>query len=198
MAGSLWKALAEDNRRRILLLLREHEMYPTEIAKHFDTTLAAVSTNLRILKDADLIKETREGQKKRYSINPKTSMEIKDFFDRMWGHSLEDLKEFVEEKSNEGKGKGKEMNDKDYDIIRKEIVINASVDKVYSALIDPEQLTQWFPNIATLEPWTGGKIFFRFSKEVTKERKDHDVIGTIISIIPNKESILYLELYNKT
>ena len=81
-------------------------MYPTEIAKYFDTTLAAVSTNLRILKDADLIKETREGQKKRYSINPKTSMEIKDFFDKMWGHSLNDLKEFVEERSNKGKGKG--------------------------------------------------------------------------------------------
>ena len=103
MAGSLWKALAEDNRRRILLLLREHEMYPTEIAKHFDTTLAAVSTNLRILKDADLIKETREGQKKRYSINPKTTMEIKDFFDKMWGQSLEDLKVLVEEKSNKEK-----------------------------------------------------------------------------------------------
>jgi ArsR family transcriptional regulator, arsenate/arsenite/antimonite-responsive transcriptional repressor len=107
MTVSLWKALAEDNRRRILLLLREHEMYPTEIAKHFDTTLAAVSTNLRILKDADLIKETREGQKKRYSINPKTTLEIKDFFDKMWGHSLDDLKEFVEEKSNKEKEKEK-------------------------------------------------------------------------------------------
>ena len=81
-------------------------MYPTEIAKYFDTTLAAVSTNLRILKDADLIKETREGQKKRYSINPKTSTEIKDFFDKMWGHSLNDLKEFVEEKSNKEKEQG--------------------------------------------------------------------------------------------
>ncbi len=79
------------------------------------------------------------------------------------------------------------MKEKDYDIIKKEIVINASVDKVFSALIDPEQLTQWFPNIATIEPWAGGKVFFRFSKEVTKEKKDHDVIGTIISIIPNKE-----------
>jgi len=105
MTGSIWKALAEDNRRRILLLLREHEMYPTEIAKHFNTTLAAVSTNLRILKDADLIKETREGQRKRYSINPKTTMEIKDFFDKMWGQSLEDLKVFVEEKSDKEKKK---------------------------------------------------------------------------------------------
>ena len=79
------------------------------------------------------------------------------------------------------------MNEKNYDLIKKEIVINASIDRVYSALIDPDLLTQWFPNIATIEPWVGGKVFFRFSKEVTKEKKDHDVIGTIISIIPNKE-----------
>ena len=106
MAPSVWKVLSEDSRRQILLLLRERDMYPTEIAKYFDTTLAAVSTNLRILKDADLIQETREGQKKRYSINPKTSMEIKDFFDKMWGHSLNDLKEFVEETSNIKKNHG--------------------------------------------------------------------------------------------
>ena len=106
MAPSVWKVLSEDSRRQILLLLRERDMYPTEIAKYFDTTLAAVSTNLRILKDADLVKETREGQKKRYSINPKTSLEIKDFFDKMWGHSLNDLKEFVEEKRNKEKEQG--------------------------------------------------------------------------------------------
>ena len=103
MPPSVWKALSEDSRRQILLLLRERDMYPTEIAKYFDTTLAAVSTNLRILKDADLIKETREGQKKRYSINPKTSMEIKDFFDKMWGDSLNNLKEFVEEMNDKEK-----------------------------------------------------------------------------------------------
>ena len=79
------------------------------------------------------------------------------------------------------------MNERDCDVIKKEIIINASVDKVYSALVDPKQLTQWFPNIATLEPRVGGKLFFRFSKEVTKEKKDHEVIGKIISIIPNKE-----------
>src|SRR5690349_23445675 len=106
MAPSVWKVLSEDSRRQILLLLRERDMYPTEIAKYFDTTLAAVSTNLRILKDADLIKESREGQKKRYSINPKTSMEIKDFFDKMWGNSLNDLKELVEEVNNREKTNG--------------------------------------------------------------------------------------------
>ena len=33
-------------------------------------------------------------------------MEIKDFFDKMWGHNLNDLKEFVEEKSNKEKEHG--------------------------------------------------------------------------------------------
>ncbi len=79
------------------------------------------------------------------------------------------------------------MNEKDYDTIRKEIVINASVDKVYSSLIDADLLTQWFPSIATFEPWIGGRVFFRFSREVKKKKKDHDIIGTIISIIPNRE-----------
>ena len=111
MTASVWKALSENSRRQILLLLREREMYPTEIAKYFDTTLAAVSTNLRILKDADLIKECREGQKKRYSINPKTSMEIKDFFDKMWGNSLKDLKEFVEDTSIKEKNKECKRNE---------------------------------------------------------------------------------------
>jgi ArsR family transcriptional regulator, arsenate/arsenite/antimonite-responsive transcriptional repressor len=38
--GSPWKALSDDNRRRILLLLKERDMItPTEIAGHFDFTL---------------------------------------------------------------------------------------------------------------------------------------------------------------
>jgi len=75
----------------------------------------------------------------------------------------------------------------EYDPIKKEIVISASVDKVYSALITPELLTQWFPNIVTIEPKIGGKIFFRFLKEYTKQDKDHEIMGTIITLIPNRE-----------
>jgi len=58
------------------------------------------------------------------------------------------------------------MSDK-YDVLKKEIVINTPVEKVYSALITPEQLTQWFPNIVTIELKIGGKISFRFLKEST-------------------------------
>ena len=74
-----------------------------------------------------------------------------------------------------------------YDVLKKEIVINAPVEKVYSALITPEQLTQWFPNIVTIEPKIGGKVSFRFLKESTQEDKDHEIVGEIVTFIPNKE-----------
>lgn len=78
------------------------------------------------------------------------------------------------------------MNDK-YDTIKKEMIINAPVENIYSALITPQQLTQWFPNIVTIEPKIGGKISFRFLKESTQEDKDHEIVGEIVSFIPNKE-----------
>jgi ArsR family transcriptional regulator, arsenate/arsenite/antimonite-responsive transcriptional repressor len=61
--GSPWKALSEDNRRQILLLLGKRDITPTEIAKHLNSSLPLVSTQLRIQKDADLITEkTRKEQ----------------------------------------------------------------------------------------------------------------------------------------
>jgi DNA-binding transcriptional ArsR family regulator len=96
MGGSVWKALSDDSRRHILLLLKEKNMYPSEIAEHFDMTLAAISTHLRILKHADLVTEKREGQKRLYIVNPEGTSEIKDFFEKMWSNSLNSLKEYVE------------------------------------------------------------------------------------------------------
>jgi len=58
--GSPCKALSDDNRRQIMLLLKNKEMIPTEIAEHFNFTLPALSSHIRILKDADLITEIRK------------------------------------------------------------------------------------------------------------------------------------------
>ena len=61
--GSPWKALSDDNRRRILLLLKEKDIItPTEIAEHFNFTMLGVSINLRILEEADLITEKWKGK----------------------------------------------------------------------------------------------------------------------------------------
>jgi DNA-binding transcriptional ArsR family regulator len=103
--GSPWKALSDDNRRRILLLLKERDMItPTEIAGHFDFTLPGVSINLRILKEAGLITKKKEG-KKMYSLNRKTTSDMVRFFDDMHDYELESLKEYAENKEKKERRK---------------------------------------------------------------------------------------------
>ncbi len=94
--GSAWKALSDDNRRQILLLLKDKDMTPSEIARHFDFTLPAVSTHLRVLREAKLITEQKQGKNKFYSVNQKQTLEVMKFFESMWGYKMESLKEFVE------------------------------------------------------------------------------------------------------
>jgi|ERR687888_2821561 DNA-binding transcriptional ArsR family regulator len=96
--GSPWKALSDDSRRGILLLLRNKDMTPTEIAEHFNFTLPALSSHLRILKDADLITEKKEGKNRFYSFNSKRALDIVEFFEVMYDFKLNSLKEYVENK----------------------------------------------------------------------------------------------------
>lgn len=101
--GSAWKALSDDSRRQILLLLKHGDMTPSEIAKHFDFTLPAVSTHLRVLREAELISEQRKGKNKLYSINQKQTLEVMKFFEDMWGYKMDSLKEFVENRKRRSK-----------------------------------------------------------------------------------------------
>ena len=82
--GSAWKAISDDHRRKILLMLKKRDMTPTEIAKHFDFTLPGVSAHLRTLKDADLVVERKKGQYVFYSLNRKRPREMIRFFQTMW------------------------------------------------------------------------------------------------------------------
>lgn len=101
--GSPWKALSDDSRRQILLLLKNKEMTPSQLAEHFEFTLPAVSTHLRVLKEADLISEHKHGKNKFYSINQKEALDLLGFFESMWGYKLNSLKEFVENKEKKKK-----------------------------------------------------------------------------------------------
>lgn len=96
--GSPWKAIADDSRRQILVMLREKEKTPTEIATHFDFTLPALSTHLRILRDSGLVSERKEGQNRLYSVNRDKMSEMMQFFDTFWDDRLTNLKEYVENK----------------------------------------------------------------------------------------------------
>lgn len=100
--GSPWKALSDDSRREILLLLKKRDMVPTEIAEHFNFTLPALSSHLRILREADLITENKKGKNRYYSVNRKRTMELIEFFEDMYDYRLNALKEYVENKEKKG------------------------------------------------------------------------------------------------
>jgi len=101
--GSPWKALSDYSRREMLLLLKKRDMIPTEIAEHFNFTLPALSSHLRILKDADLITEKKQGKNRFYSLNRHRTLELVEFFEDMYDYNLKSLKEYVEGKEKKTK-----------------------------------------------------------------------------------------------
>ena len=70
------RALADPIRREILDLLRGGRMSAGEITEHFDVTAAAISRHLSVLKEADLIRDTREGKFIYYDLNASVLEEI--------------------------------------------------------------------------------------------------------------------------
>ena len=70
------KALADPTRREILNLLKQGKLSAGEITEHFHITAAAISRHLSVLKDADLIEDSREGKYIYYTLNASVLEEI--------------------------------------------------------------------------------------------------------------------------
>ena len=70
------KALSDPIRREILNLLKSGRLSAGEIVDHFDVTGASISRHLSVLKEADLIRDTREGKFIYYDLNASVLEEI--------------------------------------------------------------------------------------------------------------------------
>ena len=68
--------LADPTRREILNLLKQSRMSAGEISNHFSISGAAVSRHLSVLKEADLIRDEREGKYIYYELNATVLDEI--------------------------------------------------------------------------------------------------------------------------
>ena len=79
------KALSDPVRREILNMLKNGRMSAGDIAEKFDITGAAISRHLSILKDADLIRDTRDGKFIYYDLNASVLEEI-----MLWIKDLKD------------------------------------------------------------------------------------------------------------
>lgn len=100
------KAIAEPRRREILRLVRDAELPAGEIAAHFEreVTRPAISQHLRVLKEAGLVDERRNGTRRLYRARPEAIEDLRAFLEAFWDQSLSTLKEAAEREEREQKG----------------------------------------------------------------------------------------------
>ena len=84
------RALADPIRREILSMLKRGRMSAGDIVSRFDVTGASISRHLSVLKEADLIRDTREGKYIYYEINTSVLEEIMLWIKMLKGESHED------------------------------------------------------------------------------------------------------------
>lgn len=91
------QAMAEPTRLAILKMVRRNEMPAGQIAGKFKgITRPAVSQHLRVLKDAGLVSERREGTRRIYRLRPEGFAPLKALLEDFWDSKLERLKAAAE------------------------------------------------------------------------------------------------------
>ncbi|HZF99755.1 MAG TPA: metalloregulator ArsR/SmtB family transcription factor [Chitinophagales bacterium] len=65
----MFQAIADPTRRAILLLLATQALTPNALAEHFDLTRQAVSKHVKVLAEAELVKQKKTGREIYYEVN---------------------------------------------------------------------------------------------------------------------------------
>jgi DNA-binding transcriptional ArsR family regulator len=95
----VFHAIAHPGRRAILVLLKDGEKTASQLAEPFHVTFAAISQHLRVLKDADLLAERREGRQRIYELRPRPLAEVAtwvDEFQTFFAERLDALAEHLD------------------------------------------------------------------------------------------------------
>jgi DNA-binding transcriptional ArsR family regulator len=101
--GRALHALADETRRSVFERLRAGPCPVGELAKGIPVSRPAVSQHLRVLREAKLVRERREGNRRVYSVDPEGLLTLRDYLDDRWGEVLAAFKSATE---REAKGDG--------------------------------------------------------------------------------------------
>ncbi|HEX4831584.1 MAG TPA: metalloregulator ArsR/SmtB family transcription factor [Trebonia sp.] len=96
----IFGALANPTRREILDLLRSGPRAVQDIAVHFDMTRPSVSEHLKVLLDAGLVTEQRDGRRRVYEVRADPLSHLADWltpYERHWRERLAGLRDVLEE-----------------------------------------------------------------------------------------------------
>ncbi|MEO8290443.1 MAG: metalloregulator ArsR/SmtB family transcription factor [Gaiellaceae bacterium] len=94
--GDVITALADPTRRTVFERLRRGPQPVVELARGLHVSRPAVSQHLRVLKEAGLVAERREGTRHFYSVNGSALAELREYFEGFWEDALVAYKEAAE------------------------------------------------------------------------------------------------------
>jgi DNA-binding transcriptional ArsR family regulator len=97
----VFQAVSDPTRRAILDLLRHRERTVTELAKPFAMSQPAVSQHLKVLRDARLVQQRRDGRKRIYTVDARPLRVVYDWiahYERFWLDKLQVLDDYLEKK----------------------------------------------------------------------------------------------------
>lgn len=94
-------ALGDPTRRTIFERLREGPRAVGELAAELPVSRPAVSQHLRILKEAGLVTERRDGTRRLYRLDPRGLEELRAYFERFWDDALEAFKDAAERREED-------------------------------------------------------------------------------------------------
>ncbi|MEU4389477.1 metalloregulator ArsR/SmtB family transcription factor [Kribbella sp. NPDC023855] len=91
----VFAALASPVRREVLRLLRDDGPQPVQqLADHFEMARPSFSEQLRVLRDAGLVSERKEGRQRIYRLEPVPLAEVQDWlspYERFWRERMSEL-----------------------------------------------------------------------------------------------------------
>jgi DNA-binding transcriptional ArsR family regulator len=91
------KAIAEPRRQQILRLVWQHERAAGDIAAHFEISRPAISKHLRVLRQAGLVEERRDGTQRLYRARPERLAEAQRVLESFWDDGLAAIKRSAED-----------------------------------------------------------------------------------------------------
>jgi DNA-binding transcriptional ArsR family regulator len=89
-------ALADPTRRRVFERLRQGPRPVGAIAKTLPVSRPAVSQHLKVLKEAGLVREKRDGTRRIYEIDPKGLGQLRRWLDQFWDEAMENFRKEAE------------------------------------------------------------------------------------------------------
>lgn len=90
------QALGDPTRRTVFERLREGPRSVGELARGLPVSRPAVSQHLRVLKQAGLVRERREGTRNYYSVNGDGLADLREYFEGVWDEALTAFKAAAE------------------------------------------------------------------------------------------------------